>query len=83
MSVSVRGSLFGALFGLFVGIAAEGIRYGLGDRRSLGEILFMVVGFMVIGAIAPLFRISKNKSRTTSRTEPGQSRNAKENHDED
>ncbi|ALV47092.1 hypothetical protein MB46_17980 [Arthrobacter alpinus] len=61
MSVPVRRSLFGAFFGLVVGVAAEGIRYGLGDRRSLGEMLFMVIGLMVIGLIAPLFRISKKR----------------------
>ncbi|SEE86359.1 hypothetical protein SAMN04489740_2837 [Arthrobacter alpinus] len=61
MSVPVRRSLFGALFGLVVGVAAEGIRYGLGDRRSLGEMLFMVIGLMVIGLIATLFRISKKR----------------------
>lgn len=82
MNASVRGSLFGALFGLAVGAAAEGIRYGLGDRRSLGEMIFMVIGFMVIGAVAPLFRTSKKDSGTTSRTDTDQKRKMKDDNDE-
>ncbi|PQZ98208.1 hypothetical protein CQ017_11360 [Arthrobacter sp. MYb224] len=64
-----KASLFGMLLGFVLGTAAEAIRYNIGDQRSFGEMAFFVISMMIIGAIAPLYKVKSEKRKSNEGSE--------------